>query len=374
MNHRYRTPARNRQRHHRLRPAISAITLIVAAAAVLAGWPAAALATVCRDGWVSGSVEPGTCSHHGGIYHGSPVTADGVTWLKDTAVTLAITSHGQHFVCQGGIMGQRAGTVYVVTAKHCLTPMTGAGPIQVRTFDGIDGYATHWVGAYDADVALLWVTFPHTSVQWNDVCVTCLGSVPSSGVEILSVLSSHGGKPVLSTGTVVSTDGLPWWTVDLPSARGTSGALVVTRDGAFVGVVSQAVLVPGTDASADVRIVPGPVVQAFLTIQMQTANVVKPPSGATVHQPVTVKDPSFWSIPAGDLTGRVSAIDVGPPSGYWKLTLSTPQGHVLVLWGEGPCLRQFSPGDQMSLLITSGGWAETAPYRCEMNEVESYTR
>jgi hypothetical protein len=52
---------------------LGAVVATITAGALLAGsWPATAFATVCADGWVSGSVGSGTCSHHGGIAHGDP--------------------------------------------------------------------------------------------------------------------------------------------------------------------------------------------------------------------------------------------------------------------------------------------------------------
>jgi hypothetical protein len=57
-----------RQSNPRVYPVLAAVALAVAIAALLGGRPTPALATVCRDGWVSGSSGSGTCSHHGGVY------------------------------------------------------------------------------------------------------------------------------------------------------------------------------------------------------------------------------------------------------------------------------------------------------------------
>jgi hypothetical protein len=190
-----------RQRQRRRRTALATVTMVIATAALVAGsWPAPAFATVCADGWISSSTGPGTCSHHGGIYHGvpmvlaipapppappsvpvvpapRPVDLPGVRWLREPVVSLDITNRGTRYLCQGGIMGQQGETVYVVTARHCLEPMTGAGPIRVRTLDGWEDYATHWAGPPEHDRAVLWVTFPKVPFTWDPPCLTCTGQV-----------------------------------------------------------------------------------------------------------------------------------------------------------------------------------------------------
>lgn len=63
-------------------------------------WPS----TQCNDGWVSQSVGPGTCSHHGGVaYYGSSggqstnlkiIPSGGIGWLVIVGICVLLFKKG----------------------------------------------------------------------------------------------------------------------------------------------------------------------------------------------------------------------------------------------------------------------------------------
>jgi len=109
------------------------------------------------------------------------------------------------------------------------------------------------------DDLVITTTFTRRPVAYGELCPTCIGLRPQAGEQtfpVLSVLSSGGGTPVLSSGLLMQDpDGQ--WTLLLPAAPGTSGAPVVDPQGNFVGLTSQGLMRGGAEASFTVRVVPG---------------------------------------------------------------------------------------------------------------------
>ena len=109
------------------------------------------------------------------------------------------------------------------------------------------------------DDLVITTTFTRRPVAYGELCPTSIGLRPQAGEQtfpVLSVLSSGGGTPVLSSGLLMQDpDGQ--WTLLLPAAPGTSGAPVVDPQGNFVGLTSQGLMRGGAEASFTVRVVPG---------------------------------------------------------------------------------------------------------------------
>jgi len=179
------------------------------------------------------------------------------------AVTVTITSINyatrQRAQCHGAVFAVIRGAAvksaaYIMTAKHCVESLSSA-PLQagtrwkdirevvnVRYPNGSSGRVAgiFWLQNYDALVmrATCCGILSRPPVGWVDVCrcgyYNDFG--PSARIPILSMLSAGGGRPVPVDG-FLRTDAAGHLGVLLPVAHGTSGTMVVDRQGKLVGLV-----------------------------------------------------------------------------------------------------------------------------------------
>lgn len=156
------------------------------------------------------------------------------------------------FAVIGGAVARKA--AYITTAKHCVEALSSA-PLEsgvrwrdirevvtVRYPNRSTGRVTgiFWLQNYDALVmrATCCRILSRPPVGWVDVCrcgyYNDFGR--SARIPILSMLSAGGGAPVPVDG-FVRTDAAGHVGVILPTAHGTSGTMVVDRQGKMVGLV-----------------------------------------------------------------------------------------------------------------------------------------
>jgi hypothetical protein len=243
MNHQHRAnKILARQVRRRLRSALGAATLALWAIVLLASWPAPAAA--------------------------QPAMAEDL--LQAIVARITVHTRTGDGLCHGFVATIRGDTAYIVTAKHCvetLSPTTiqrrERAPDLAVTIayanggTGSDRHAFWHIGSDDLVIA---ASFDRQPASYAGLCPNCISYrnlVPTGQpIPVLSVLSSAGGMPVLSTGMLlVTTSGE--WIVLLPTAPGTSGAPVIDLRGNLVGVVSSATVVRGTQAGVMVELVPG---------------------------------------------------------------------------------------------------------------------
>jgi hypothetical protein len=174
------------------------------------------------------------------------------------AVTVTITSTNytslKGATCHGATYAVTRSVAYVITAKHCVS-MVSSVPLEpgiqwrdirelvnVRFPNGATGreMGIYWPQNYDA-LVMRTALSPFGSrrpVGYLQVC-RCgyYRTFPrNSRIPVYSMLSAGGGRPVPSSGFVV-TDANGIYRVFLPSAHGTSGTMIVDEQGRLVGLV-----------------------------------------------------------------------------------------------------------------------------------------
>jgi len=206
----------------------------------------------------------------------------GAAVLKAVTVTITSVNYRTHQagICHGSVYAVVRSVAYVVTAKHCVEAMSSS-PLEpgiqwrdirevvtVRFPNGAVGRVAgiFWPQNYDALVMKTrFAGVSRRPVGLVEVC-RCgyYKEFPRSArLEILSMLSAGGGRPVPSSGYVF-TDALGRSTVFLPSAHGTSGTLVVDTQGRMVGLVWGAYSQVEGGASFRAAITPAPVIMNLL--------------------------------------------------------------------------------------------------------------
>ena len=186
----------------------------------------------------------------------------GAAVLKVVTVTIASANYTTRKAaqCHGAVFAVVRGAVkrsaaYITTAKHCVESLSSipleAGVrwrdtrevVTVKYPNRSTGRVTgiFWLQDYDALVmrATCCRMLSRPPIGWLDVCRRCgyyndFGR--SARIPILSMLSAGGGQPVPVDG-VVRTDAAGHISVLLPIAHGTSGTMVVDRQGRLVGLV-----------------------------------------------------------------------------------------------------------------------------------------
>jgi len=198
------------------------------------------------------------------------------------AVTVTITSTNYRSfkggTCHGATYAVTRSVAYVVTAKHCVETFSSV-PLEpgiqwrdvrelvtVRFANGETGRVTgiFWPQNYDALVMRTALRpLARRPVGYVQVC-RCgyYRTFPrASRIPIYSMLSAGGGRPVPSSGFVV-TDANGRYRVFLPSAHGTSGTMIVDGQGRLVGLVRGVFSQVGAGYAS--AITPAPVIISLL--------------------------------------------------------------------------------------------------------------
>jgi hypothetical protein len=217
-----------------------------------------------------------------------------VSMLRAIAARITVRAPAGTALCHGLVGTTRYGIAYVVTAKHCVNDLSPAafdyhpyGPrltgvtITVEFADGEIGtfrtgdYPREVLGARlygfpSSDVVVIGVPYHRSLASYASECPACQGldsfAVQGESFPILSLLSSAGGQPVVSTGVArrgpeaihdAYGDPISHWHVLLPTALGSSGAPVIDLNGNLVGIVSSIAAVRGSEASTLTDLAPG---------------------------------------------------------------------------------------------------------------------
>jgi hypothetical protein len=181
----------------------------------------------------------------------------GETLLRSTVVSLA--SDGGR--CRGYVQDVRGKYAVVITAGHCLKD---TAHVFITYPDGTTGYGISWYTWDQVDVGIVMAAFSRLPNDSLDL-FPAGGAVPPDGLErpVVSLLTSGGGEPVLSTGAVVTGPDVEWRT-SIPVAPGTSGTPVFTPEGYFAGIVVGGYSPVSGAATASSVIVSGPEVFELL--------------------------------------------------------------------------------------------------------------
>jgi hypothetical protein len=304
----------------------------------------------------------------------SAATAAAEGLLQSIVVRIHIRTPLGQGLCHGFVAEVRGDVAYIVTAKHCVENLSpdavvtgGRDPNLAITI----AYANEGTGIYrrlfwhtGRDDLVIAASFDRPPTSYTVLCSSCISyqtlAPTSQPIPVLSMLSSAGGLPVLSTGMVLVTNSGEW-IVLLPTAPGTSGAPVVDLLGNLVGVVSSATVVRGTQAGVMVELVPGALATdlvhyAIGQIESASASLPQPPppppppspSPSPPRSPVPASQPpasgpSAW---AGIYTGVVRTNE--PARGDSELTVVIDgTGFPLSLSSATPC--PVRPGDHVVL-------------------------
>jgi hypothetical protein len=264
-------------------------------------------------------------------------------------------------LCHGFVAEVRGKTAYIVTAKHCLkdlSPMTVQRQeivpdlaITITYANGGTGTGTargiYWHTAQD-DLVIA-ASFDRLPTSYTGRCPSCITyrtlAPTVQPIPVLSVLSSAGGLPVLSTGMVLVTESGEW-IVLLPTAPGTSGAPVIDLQGNLVGVVSSATVIRGTEAGVVVELVPGGLASDLVHYAIGQIE-----SAATVPSPPTLPPSPPGPPPSIDVTGYVLEVQVSGDQAVYTVTLDSG-GHIYLI-STRPC-HGINVSDSVTLHVTSG--------------------
>jgi hypothetical protein len=190
----------------------------------------------------------------------------GETLLRSTVVSVSITAREGRWRCAGFAQFVQGDRAVVVTAGHCLQHDQVA-EVAVAYAAGPTGVGKIWYVDPAADVAVVIATFSQTPNTIHGLCRSCLAVAPDlPALPVLSILTSGGGRPVISTGTVEPAHAVMWFAT-LPISPGTSGSPVVTPAGDLAGIVSagQATVSTANRAAVtDSALVSGSVVLEFV--------------------------------------------------------------------------------------------------------------
>jgi hypothetical protein len=301
--------------------------LVAAVVVVLASWPASVAAQ-------------------------SAATAAAEDLLQSIVAGITVRTPLGEGLCHGFVATVRNDVAYIVTAKHCVESLSPA-TVQRKWRDPdlaiTIAYAKGGTGIYRQvfwhiaqDDLVIAASFTRTPASYTGLCPSCLSyrtlPLASQPFPVLSVLSSAGGLPVLSTGMVLVTESGEW-IVLLPSAHGTSGAPVIDLQGNLVGIVSSATIVRGTEAGVMVALVSGGFATdlvRYAVDQVEGAAVVPPPPPPPPPSPPTYTPPTPPALlhsyngyvlevqESGDQTVFTVVLDHGGPHMYLSSSNGCP--------------------------------------------------
>jgi S1-C subfamily serine protease len=283
----------------------------------------------------------------------SAATAAAEDLLQSIVARITVRTPMGEGLCHGFVATVRGDTAYIVTAKHCLESLSPATvqrqqrdpdlAITVAYANGGTGSDRHVYWHLGSDDLVIVASFDSRPATYADLCPSCRSyrtlAPTSQPIPVLSMLSSAGGLPVLSTGMLLVT-ATGTWIVLLPTAPGTSGAPVIDLRGNLVGVVSSATVVRGTQAGVMVELVPG----AIATDLVRSA--IAKVEGASTALPAS---PTPAQAP-GDGAGYVIRVSTDQTAFVVVLDRSGQSVH---LSSSSPCegIREY---DRVSLRISNG--------------------
>ena len=275
-------------------------------------------------------------------------------------------------LCHGFVADVRGNVAYIVTAKHCVADLSPATiqrqaiapdlAITIAYANGGTGTGTtrgiYWHPAQD-DLVIA-ASFDRRPASYAERCPTCTPyftlQPTTRPIPVLSMLSSAGGMPELSSGMVFVTESGDW-IVLLPTAPGTSGAPVLELRGNLVGIVSSATIIRGTEAGVMVELVPGGLATDLVGYTIgKVERAAAPPSPPppplpTSHAPASRPPTTASTLPPGISPGTFTGVvrEAGPMRDLNAVTITLDSGGELPLSSTIRCPLQR--GDRVLLSI-----------------------
>jgi hypothetical protein len=194
------------------------------------------------------------------IWQRSPAvqgTTMGETLLRSTVVALVVDTG----TCHGYVQDVRGRYAVVLTAGHCLAT---THHVFITYADGTNGYGASWYTWPDVDLGIIMAAFSRLPNSVLDLDPSGGALSPDAAeTPVMSMLTSGGREPVISTG-VVDPNPAGTWRATIPIARGTSGTPVFTPQGYFAGIVTGGYSTVAGSATANTVIVGGPTAFSLL--------------------------------------------------------------------------------------------------------------